>query len=177
MESMNLALLTKWWWRFFNEPNLLWCKLIRPLYYVRRRPLHKGRVFVPYSQWSKSVLRCRELFTCGVIYELGDGRNIRLCSNIWIGETPFRTLFPNIFENITNTEARISECWNLTNGDGASSAMVLRRLNSLKDAGSYRCLKICFSITAHAADRTRSNGGGPSIKYLQSNPYISSSLM
>lgn len=32
MEAMNMALLSKWWWRFFTEPQLLWRRLIKALY-------------------------------------------------------------------------------------------------------------------------------------------------
>lgn len=41
LEAMNLALLAKWWWRFFTEPKLPWGSLIRALCYNKRRPLHE----------------------------------------------------------------------------------------------------------------------------------------
>ncbi|XP_020084915.1 uncharacterized protein LOC109707794 [Ananas comosus] len=93
MEAMNKALLTKWWWRFFNERHLLWRRLVTALYYTRRRLLNEGRSFRPYSQWWRSVMSCREVFKCGVSYVLGDGKNIRWWSDIWIEETPLSTRF------------------------------------------------------------------------------------
>nr|CAD1830029.1 unnamed protein product [Ananas comosus var. bracteatus] len=114
---MNLTLLTKWWWRFFNEPSTPWNKLIRSLYYTRRTPLHEGRSFLPHSQWWRSVLFCQDIFKCGTIYKIGDGRDIRLWSDIWLGETSLRTQFPEIYDNVRNKDVSVSHCWN-TNGWG-----------------------------------------------------------
>lgn len=142
MESMNSALLSKWWWRFFNEPHIPWCKIIRSLYYSKRRPLHEGRTFAPYSQWWRCVVRCRDVFKCGLSFEPGDGRNIRLWSDIWTEETPLSTLFPDIYECIVHKDAHVSNCWNangwrwrfITRGfRGSHLAQGRSQLASLKD--------------------------------------------
>lgn len=49
LETMNVALLIKWWWRFFSDRNHLWGALIDGIYYIRRKPLAEGRSFKPYS--------------------------------------------------------------------------------------------------------------------------------
>lgn len=108
---MNTPLLTKWWLRFFNEMSLLWNKLVRTLYYTKRRPLHESRTFVPYSQWWRGVLFCRDIFKCSISNDLGSGSDIRLWLDIWIGETPLRTLYPDIFDYVRNKEARVDQCW------------------------------------------------------------------
>nr|CAD1843413.1 unnamed protein product [Ananas comosus var. bracteatus] len=53
--TMNCALLTKWWWKFHIAPQLQWNRVIRDLYYHRRRPLREGRSFKPQSYWWKGV--------------------------------------------------------------------------------------------------------------------------
>ncbi|OAY82668.1 LINE-1 retrotransposable element ORF2 protein, partial [Ananas comosus] len=84
MEATNTALLTKWWWRFFKEPNQLW---------GRKEP----------SDPTPS-----EVFRCGVSYVLGNGKNIRLWSDIWIEETPLSTRFPGIHSSVVNKEATMA---------------------------------------------------------------------
>lgn len=32
LQASNLAMLTKWWCRFYNEPNALWCKIIKSIH-------------------------------------------------------------------------------------------------------------------------------------------------
>ncbi|XP_020102569.1 uncharacterized protein LOC109720094 [Ananas comosus] len=111
LESMNAALLSKWWWRFFTEPQLSWCNLVKTLYYTRRSPLHEGTGFVPHSQWWKGVLRYRDVFRCSITHDLGDGRNIRLWTDIWIGEAPLSTVFPNLFAQTRNKNVKVSQSW------------------------------------------------------------------
>lgn len=142
MESMNVALITKWRWRFFTEPNLLWNKMVRTLYYSRRKLLHEGWAFMPYSQWWTGVIQCWDVFKCGVTYTLGNGNGIRLWTDIWIGETSLRTQFLDIFDNPLNKEATGSQCWYpkgwrwryICRGFAASRLPIRRRqLSNLKD--------------------------------------------
>lgn len=42
LENMNLALLSKWWWRFLSDSNHQWSPLIEGTYYTRRKPLKEG---------------------------------------------------------------------------------------------------------------------------------------
>lgn len=62
LAMMNQALLTRWWWKFHTEPELLWNKIIKALYYRRRRPLYEGRSFRPFSHWWKGVLSLNTIF-------------------------------------------------------------------------------------------------------------------
>ncbi|GKD07622.1 hypothetical protein Tco_1187307 [Tanacetum coccineum] len=32
LQSCNLSLLSKWWWRFYNEPNTLWVSVIKSIH-------------------------------------------------------------------------------------------------------------------------------------------------
>lgn len=68
---------------------------------------------MPYSQWWRSVVRCREVFKCGTIYKLGDGKDIRLWYDIWIGEAPLSSHFPELLDRPRNKDVRVARCWNL----------------------------------------------------------------
>lgn len=114
---MNTALLSKWWQHLFNDPNLYWNKLLRAIQYNRERPLHvRGKSLYAPLTVVASVLRCRDVFKYGASYKLGDGRDIRLWYDIWIGETPapLSIPFPKLFNRLRNKDVRVSQCWNST---------------------------------------------------------------
>ncbi len=111
LEDMNLALLSKWWWRFFSDKKTLWGPLINSLYYTRRRPLREGAAFKPYSSLWRSVLWTSDFFKCGGMYGIGDGRRVNWWTDIWFGQVPFCTLFSIIFDNVRCKDRRIKNCW------------------------------------------------------------------
>lgn len=107
---LNQALLTKWWWKFHTEPQLLWNKIIHTLFYQRRRPLKEGRTFRPYSFWWKGVLCQRDIIRWGVSYKLGDGNNIDLWLDRLCGDSTLHRSFPEIYGLSTHKYLRISDC-------------------------------------------------------------------
>lgn len=57
-------------------------------------------------------MTCRDMFKTRVSYVLGDGKNIKIWSDIWIKETLLSTQFPGLHSRIVNKEATVSTCWN-----------------------------------------------------------------
>ncbi len=110
LQAMNLALLSKWWWRFFSDTSSQWGRLVKCLYYSRRRLLWEGTSFRPFSQWWQGVLRTREIFKCGVSFQIGDGRAVSFWSERWAGSMYLSTMFPNIFEGVWNKKLKVREC-------------------------------------------------------------------
>ncbi len=111
LRNLNLALLAKWWWRFFAPVPNLWSPFIRSLYYSRRRPLKEGVSFKPFSSLWRSVLDTRNLFKCGVTYSVGDGRLTSFWSDIWLGEYPLSTHFHQIYCAVRRQNSRVQDCY------------------------------------------------------------------
>ncbi len=111
LDSMNLALLTKWWWKFFSDRRNIWANQIEGAYYSRRKPLKEGASFKPESQWWRSVLATRDIFKCGVCYSVREGGSTDWWNDIWNGHASLRTLFPTIYEQVRSKNRRVKECW------------------------------------------------------------------
>ncbi|GKA25645.1 RNA-directed DNA polymerase, eukaryota, partial [Tanacetum coccineum] len=64
LKAKNLGLLGKWWWRFLNEKNALWCRVISVFYGVDggfssrissvEANLHFGMIFGRIQEWCSS---------------------------------------------------------------------------------------------------------------------------
>ncbi len=50
LESMNLALLAKWWWRYLSNKGLFWVQLINSLYYTQEDRVER----VPHSDLTRN---------------------------------------------------------------------------------------------------------------------------
>ncbi len=110
LDTLNVALLCKWWWRFFSKPDLLWCILVRGMYYRLRTPLEEGGSFRPYSQWWRDVVGSREIFKGGISYKIGDGNAVRLWTNRWCGEMTLQSLFGKVYNAVERKAIKVSDC-------------------------------------------------------------------
>nr|CAD1834921.1 unnamed protein product [Ananas comosus var. bracteatus] len=108
---MNTALLVKWWWRFHTAPHLSWIKIIRALYYRRRRPLWEGRGFRPSSYWWKGVLTTKDIFKLGTNYFLGNGRSVDFWLDRWCGDTTLQASFPEVFTQLDRKPILVRDCF------------------------------------------------------------------
>ncbi len=111
LDNMNLALLSKWWWKLFTDRRNQWGPLIEGEHYSRRKPLKEGSSFKPASQWWRSVLATRAIFKCGVTFSVRDGMRTDWWNDIWNGHASLRTLFPTIYEQAGSKNLRVKECW------------------------------------------------------------------
>lgn len=94
VEIMNQALLIKQWWKFHTTPQLQWYKLIRDLYYRRRKSLSEGKSFRPYSSWWMGVLSLNTIFFWGMAYKLRNGSIIDFWFDRWCRGNTLNLLFP-----------------------------------------------------------------------------------
>ena len=83
LRDFNLALLAKWWWKFFHDTHALWVALISYNYYRRRR-VHdsKSSLFGHLSSFWRRVLKVSTVFAFGIKIEAGDGCTTRFCLDI-----------------------------------------------------------------------------------------------
>jgi len=97
-DLFNLALLSKWWWRFFNDSNAPWVGLVIQNYYRRRRVqnLHipvTGHVF-PF--W-RGVLETSTAYISSTHIVVGNGHSTRFWLDHWMRNDALASLFPNLF--------------------------------------------------------------------------------
>lgn len=129
---MNQALLAKWWWKFHTAPQLQWSKIIRDLYYRKRRPLKEGRSFRPRSHWWKGVLCHSDIFKWGVYYKLGNGSTIDFWLDRWCGEKTLQLAYPEVYDTAECKTVKVKDClgsggwnWNMILGGEGVGNQVL----------------------------------------------------
>lgn len=64
------------------------------------------------SQFWKGLHKVKHLFQWGAMFEVHNGEMVRFWQDVWLGNTPLRIRFPNLFKTCDNAEVRICECWN-----------------------------------------------------------------
>lgn len=119
LEGMNHALLYRWRWRAFNNPNSLWVRVITAI--------HGEDCFLNLSSknrglWqrigdSAKILHEIPSFSHNVITrKIGNGHNTKFWTDVWCGESTFASLFPRLYalesqKDCTVSSRRGSSCW------------------------------------------------------------------
>ncbi|KAJ0519996.1 putative RNA-directed DNA polymerase [Helianthus annuus] len=103
LQDANLAMLSKWWWRFKVDRNGLWRKVIWSIHHSSRAwnfiP-SKVSITGPWKQIvnSSEVLERKglKLSKC-IVGSVGSGEDIAFWIDIWIGPDPLSERFPHLF--------------------------------------------------------------------------------
>ena len=101
--SLNRAMLFKWLWRFFHNPNALWVSVIRALHGHSGRLRDLSMVGAHSGPWKGIISALRQLKDRGVDLQdfchirVGNGQLTDFWSDSWLGSTPLFTQFPRIF--------------------------------------------------------------------------------
>jgi hypothetical protein len=83
IHAFNLAMLAKQCWRLWNRPESLCAKILKVKYYANSTILEaKPKRGMSYT-W-KSIPRGLDVIKMGMIWRVGDGRNLKIWSDPWI---------------------------------------------------------------------------------------------
>lgn len=98
-KNSNIALMTKWIWRLFNEEDTeqcFWLRLIRAKYSGSRNIFAS----IPQggSQFWHSIHKIKEHFKLGAMFHLGDGTAVLFWHDWWTGDDPLKDRFPRLFD-------------------------------------------------------------------------------
>ncbi|GJV78282.1 hypothetical protein Tco_1509866 [Tanacetum coccineum] len=81
LKAFNLALLLKWRWRFVNNPDALWSRLIKAIHVI------------PHGSFKLKV---------------GDGSNVRFWKDTWFGDVPLEARYNRLFHLDSHPNCLIS---------------------------------------------------------------------
>ncbi|GKC36210.1 RNA-directed DNA polymerase, eukaryota, reverse transcriptase zinc-binding domain protein [Tanacetum coccineum] len=101
LKSFNLALLHKWRWQFYSNPDSLWVKVIRALHGRECGFDHNGSKY--NGLWSKIVRTSNYLHSSSILpmdsirFQVGCGSLIRFWKDIWLGNSPLYIRFNRLF--------------------------------------------------------------------------------
>uniref|UniRef100_A0A7C9ALA2 Reverse transcriptase domain-containing protein n=1 Tax=Opuntia streptacantha TaxID=393608 RepID=A0A7C9ALA2_OPUST len=110
LRLFNEALLGKWLWRFLNEKDNLWRKVVAIKYGTTNYGWYPSKTSGSYgcSLW-RHISKCWEWFLPHFYFEVGDGTTISFWQNQWNGEGLLKDLFPSLFALAQDKEAFVAD--------------------------------------------------------------------
>ncbi|GAU24019.1 hypothetical protein TSUD_328220 [Trifolium subterraneum] len=155
LELFNLALLSKWKWRFLNHDNAIWADLLRYRYGHLPSLLLSGLDITPIahsSLWWRDIIcpgrgMSDSWFKSNISCRVGNGNNIGFWPFKWYGNQAFCDLFPDLYAKEVIKNVMVSEClrgtgpvplcrWNWSESLSENEAQQLTELQGLFDGFS-----------------------------------------
>ena len=110
---MNSALLSKWNWRFANEREAFWRRVISHKYGEEEGGWRTRAVSGRYSVGLWKAIRKEWLFLNGrLAYQVSTGQRVSFWMDKWCGEEPLCESFPSLFSISLSKNAWVSDVWN-----------------------------------------------------------------
>ncbi|GJV79565.1 reverse transcriptase domain, reverse transcriptase zinc-binding domain protein [Tanacetum coccineum] len=124
LQASNLAMLTKWWWRFRTESNSLWKAIINSIHGVQGGfNFNENQIsHLPNSPWKSLIKLKKPLSQLSInlssIFskKVRNGETFAFWNNEWLGNTKLRLLFLRMYELETIKGCLISDRCHLLNG-------------------------------------------------------------
>ena len=138
--SFNKALFGKWLWRFGNERQALWRRVIGAEYGCEGGGWCSLPVIGPHgvSLW-KSISRGWPSFVRHIQFKVGAGFIVRFWQDIWCGDTSLCVPYPRFFSLSRNKEAYMVDLMKFPN-DVLFWDLTFRRYSEDWELESFYCL-------------------------------------
>ncbi|XP_039072016.1 uncharacterized protein LOC120219245 [Hibiscus syriacus] len=179
LNFMNRALLEKWFWKFANDSESIWKRLISSKYNQDNNLISFSKKYPTNASWIwKSVVnnhfkedefgaKISSMFQVKV----GNGERIRFWVDIWALDHPLKTVFPRIYALSLNQFGIIKEFGEF-NSSGWSWYVQLRRNLcdwELEQFSNFLAIIHNFSPSQESRDGLiwRGNGEGRSLDHIE----------
>nr|GEX02402.1 putative RNA-directed DNA polymerase, eukaryota, reverse transcriptase zinc-binding domain protein [Tanacetum cinerariifolium] len=114
--ASNVAMLTKWWWRFYSESNSLWKLIvisidgndgkIGPDYPSSPLPSYPWKNITHLNKHlSRLDISLHSIFA----RKVGDGLTFKFWNDHWVGESCLKSAYPRLYYLDNNKECRIRD--------------------------------------------------------------------
>ncbi|XP_071699700.1 uncharacterized protein [Rutidosis leptorrhynchoides] len=117
--AKNISLLCKWWWRFKNEDNALWVKIIKSIYgpgggggldsNILCRNISGRTIWKEIIKAGKVADNVGTSFTSSILKRIGNGTTINFWHDKWIGSENLKTLFHRLYMLESHKEASVAD--------------------------------------------------------------------
>ncbi|KAF8413474.1 hypothetical protein HHK36_001461 [Tetracentron sinense] len=87
LQAFNLSLLAKQGWRILNQPETLWVRVLKAIYFAQSSFLDAKTGRHPSWVW-RSLLAGRAILKLGTRWQIGDGDKVRATKDPWIPSLP-----------------------------------------------------------------------------------------
>lgn len=101
IRCMNISLLLKWWWKLKNpQYSSIWKQIIMEKY-------HDHTALHNYSPIWKEILKLDKIGKMSSTMIIGDGRNTKFWTDIWINDSPLSTTHYHLYQICVNKEVTV----------------------------------------------------------------------
>ncbi|GLU18505.1 hypothetical protein SLE2022_348010 [Rubroshorea leprosula] len=87
LHCFNIAMLARQAWRIIQNPNALWVRVLKSLYFPNSSFFDARKGSHPSWAWS-SILRGRDLVQLGARWNVGNGQDILIYQDKWVPTLP-----------------------------------------------------------------------------------------
>ncbi|KAI8548067.1 hypothetical protein RHMOL_Rhmol07G0243600 [Rhododendron molle] len=131
----NLALLAKWWWRFYKDSDSLWVKVVKSKYkleqscWLPRLPSSgkSSTIWKDICSVGDSSSVIGSILQEGFRVVVHSGQDISFWNQVWLGNTTLKEEFPRLYLISTQKEKVIRDLKD-ANGDGRWNLLFQRSL-------------------------------------------------
>lgn len=110
----NIAMLSKWIWRFLQDPSPFWCAVIREKYKyapnISILDLDVPKFGGPWRHICAAILHhtnAKSILCNGIRKNIGRGSQTRFWLDPWLSSTPLKSDFPRLFAISINPNATV----------------------------------------------------------------------
>ncbi|RVW15964.1 putative ribonuclease H protein [Vitis vinifera] len=130
LSILNRALLCKWNWRFANERDKLWRRVISRKFGEEEGGWYSKEVREGFGVgfW-KDIRKEGALLQNRVGFSVGNGRRVKFWKDNWCGNSTLCNSFPSLYAFASYKEAWIEEMWDHFGGEGVWSPRFSRPFN------------------------------------------------
>ncbi|PWA59872.1 reverse transcriptase domain, Reverse transcriptase zinc-binding domain protein [Artemisia annua] len=123
LQASNLAMLTKWWWRFHTDHQSLWRHIIVSIHGLDgglgAASPSRGHSLSPWwtiiklhNSLDKLNINLNSIF----LRKVGNGSSIKFWNDVWIGNTDLKSIFPRMYYLENFKDCLIMDRYYLLNG-------------------------------------------------------------
>ena len=164
IDVLNKALLGKWVWRYAYEKENLWKRVIGVKYGQEGCGWRTKDVCGPYGVglW-KEIMKEADWCWESIVFKVGKGTRILFWMDKWCGNEALSQMFPQLFTLAGNRNAKASEVWDSSLGQGGWNLRLARDFNDweLEQIGNMlNLLKDFRTSTEEDAVRWKREGNG-----------------
>jgi hypothetical protein len=103
---MNIALMLRWIWKFYQGEEGLWADLLRAKY-LREHDFFSKEVPVRGSQFWNAIQKIKWHFKLGAKHSVHNGKWTYFWKDWWVGPGPLRARYPRLFSCCTHPDVTV----------------------------------------------------------------------
>ncbi|GJS64070.1 RNA-directed DNA polymerase, eukaryota [Tanacetum coccineum] len=113
LSSSNISLLSKWWWRFYNESDSLWGRVIRSIHGPQGGLLDTSIIKSKSGPWHniaklRDDLQLREIDLPSLFkIKIGNGEIAKFWLDKWLGGPSLSETFPRLYRLEVSKDVRV----------------------------------------------------------------------